>query len=251
MSQFKNAEASHAHSLRTLEMLYEYDDFMDSLRVVADFGCGSGLDLAWWATRESRDDPPEPHNYICYAVDHNVNQLEQQVLDLPNVWALPGNFEERVVPREVDLLWCHDAFQYALNPLQTLKVWNQSMNQDGMLLITVPQFQTYQYNRAVTRSVSGCYYHYNACNLMYMLAVNGFDCRDCYILKDANDPWLSMAVYKSDVEPMNPATTSWHDLAQTGLLNPSVLESLNKYGHVRQEELIFKWFDKDFYFVKD
>jgi hypothetical protein len=251
MTQFKNAEASHQHSLRTLESLYEYDDFMDSLRVVADMGCGAGLDIEWWATRETRDDPPEPHNYICYAVDTNPNSVEGRVRDISNIRVMTGSFEEKIVPRSIDMLWCHDAFQYVTSPIQTLKLWNECMNVDGMMVLTVPQFQSYQYNRMVTRSVSGCFYHYNACNLIYMLAVNGFDCRDSYILKEANDPWLSIAVYKSNVAPMNPATTSWFDLASAGLLNESVLASLNKYGHVRQEELLFKWFDKDFYYVKD
>lgn len=251
MDQFKNSEASHQHSLRTLTALYEYDDFMDSLSIVADMGSGSGLDIEWWATRETRDDPPEPHNYLCYAVDINQNIIEDRVRDLENVKVITGSFEERRTPRTVDLIWCHDAFQYAKNPLQTLKVWNETMNTDGMMVITVPQFQSYQYNRMVTRSVNGCFFHYNACNLIYMLAVNGFDCRDSYLLKEANDPWLSVAVYKSKVPPMDPSTTSWHDLAAAGLLNTSVMDSLNKYGHVRQEELIFKWFDKDFYYVKD
>lgn len=251
MANFKNSEASHEHSLNILELLYEYDDFMDSIQVVADFGCGAGLDLGWWATRETRDDPPEPHNYTCYAIDINPNSVDNSVAELPNVFVLPGDFETRVVPREVDLLWSHNSFQYAFNPLQTLKVWNDSMSYDGMMILTVPQFQSYQYNRMVTRSVSGCYYHYNACNLMYMLAVNGFDCRDSYILKEPNDPWLSIAVYKSRFEPMDPKTTSWFELAERGLLNESAMLSLNRYGEVRQEELIFKWFDKDFYQVKD
>ena len=210
MTTFKNSEASHQHSLRTLDSLYEYDDFMDSLRVVADMGCGSGLDIEWWATRETRDDPPEPHNYICYAVDINPSIVEDRISNLSNLRVMPGDFEQKIVPRSIDMLWCHDAFQYVKYPLQTLKLWNECMNPNGMMIITVPQMQSYQYNRAVT-----------------------------------------IAVYKSNVAPMDPATTSWFDLASAGLLNDSVLESLNRYGHVRQEELLFKWFDKDFYFVKD
>jgi len=167
------------------------------------------------------------------------------------VHAVTGNFEQRLIPRDIDFIWCHDAFQYIINPLETLRVWNQNMSRDGMLLLSVPQHQSHEYNRPVTRSYNGCYYHYNACNLMYMLAVNGFDCRDCYISKDINDPWLSIAVYKSHVEPMDPATTSWHDLALAGLLNDSVVASLTQYGHVRQEDMIFKWFDKDWNYVRD
>ena len=57
------------HSLKVLNQLYEYDSFMDSLKNVADMGCGTGEDINWWATLTTRDDPPEPHNYNCFAVD--------------------------------------------------------------------------------------------------------------------------------------------------------------------------------------
>jgi Methyltransferase domain len=251
MDQFKNSIASHEHSLNILNLLYEYDDFMDSLSVIADMGCGSGLDIEWWATRYNRDEPPEPHDYLCYAVDRNTSQIEPDIKKLPNVKVLEGNFEERLIPREVDLIYCHDAFQYVINPLQTLNNWHQNMSINGMLIITVPQFEGYQFNRMVTRSVNQCYYHYNTCNLMYMLAVNGFDCKDAFFYKESNNPWLNAVVYKSEHTPMDPATTSWHELVEKGLVNESVRLSLNKYGYVRQEDLLFTWLDKDFYFAKD
>ena len=50
MVPFKNAYESHEHSRKTLDLLYGYDSFLDSIESVADFGCGSGLDTHWWAT---------------------------------------------------------------------------------------------------------------------------------------------------------------------------------------------------------
>jgi hypothetical protein len=149
------------------------------------------------------------------------------------------------------MLWCHDAFQFALNPLATLKRWNENMNVNGMMVLSLPQQQVYEYNRLVTRSYNGMYHNYNVCNLMYMLAVNGFDCRDSYILKEENVPWITMAVYKSDVAPMAPENTTWYDLADCNLINDSVIDCLNKFGHVRQEMLLFNWLDKNFVFAKD
>jgi hypothetical protein len=84
-----------------------------------------------------------------------------------------------------------------------------------------------------------------------MLAVNGFDCNDAFFLKKENDPWLYAAVYKSDIPPMNPESTSWYHLAEMNLLNPSVVDSLNRNGYVKQEEIISRWLDKDFYFTKE
>jgi hypothetical protein len=84
-----------------------------------------------------------------------------------------------------------------------------------------------------------------------MLAVNGFDCRDAYFLKEENSPWISAAVYKTEIEPMDPKTTSWYDLADLNLLNDSVVNSLNKYGYVKQDEIITNWLDKDFHTSKE
>jgi trans-aconitate methyltransferase len=251
MDQFKNAHASHEHSLEILDLVYLYDDFMDSLGTVADMGCGHGLDINWWATAMTRDENPEPHNYVCYAVDRDIKKLSHDVAALPNVHPIQGDFEERILPREVDFLWCHDAFQYATNPLQTLKVWNESMNVNGMAVITIPQHQGYNFNRMVVRSMNGCYFNHNAVSMMYMLAVNGFDCKDAFFLKKDNNPWLSIAVYKSDIAPMDPKTTTWYELVEKNLVNDSVIESVNKYGHVRQEDLLFTWLDRDFHYIKD
>ena len=122
------------------------------------------------------------------------------------------------------------------------------MNTNGMLCLNVPMHTTYSYDRLQTRSFSGCYYTYNICNLTYMLAVNGFDCRDCYIYMAQNYGWIHFCVYKN-YEPFDPASTSWFDLAEKGLILDSAIDSLNKYGHVRQEELMFTWLDKDWRFA--
>ena len=253
MALFKNAEASHAHSRAFLDLIYQYDSFLDSLEVVADFGCGNGLDVEWWATLETRDEPAEPRDYLCYALDQNTKQIEQRVQQLPNVKLIEANFEttERPISRQIDLLWCHDAFQYALNPLQTLRVWNEMMSVNGMMVLTIPQLVHYQHNRLNNISRNGNYFNYNVVNLMYMLGVNGFDCRDAYFYKDMNDMWLYAAVYKSDVPPMDPQNATWHDIIDANLVNDSVRNSINAHGFVKQDDLLTTWLDRDFYRVKE
>mgnify|MGYP000729949324 CR=1 FL=1 len=247
---FKNAYESHDHSRGILDLLYGYDSFLDSLSIVADMGCGAGLDVEWWATLETRDEPPEPRNYIVYAIDKQ-QRLEDSAR-LPNVIPIEADFEsERVIPRNCDLLWSHDSFQYCLNPLGTLRRWNEQMNVNGMMVLSLPQNIHYQYNRLQNNSYSGVYYNHNIVSLTYMLAVNGFDCRDAYFYKNINDPWLYAAVYKSNVAPMDPATTTWYDLADRNLINDSAMASLNKYGFVKQEDLVTVWLDKDFYRMRE
>jgi hypothetical protein len=250
MSNFTTAQASHEHSLTILNLLYQYDSFMDGIKVVADMGCGQGLDINWWANVWTRDDPPEPRNYLCYAVDKNIKILDTLVAELPNVVPIEGDFTQRVVPRQVDLMWAHDSFQYSVAPLETLKVWNETMNINGMLVLCVPQHQSYEYNRLQTRSYNGVFYHYNVCNLMYMLAVSGFDCRDCYVWMDPNNKWMYFAVYKS-MDALDPKKTSWFDLADLNLVNDSVKLSLNNFGYVRQEDLLFTWLDRDWRFARN
>jgi SAM-dependent methyltransferase len=247
MARFKTAQESHAHSLKTLLALYEFDTFLDSLEVIADMGCGAGLDAQWWATLMDRDDPPQPHNYYTYAVDRDIRRVEPLTKDITRFKAIEADFETVKFPRSVDLIWCHDAFQYATNPLGTLRNWNSQMTPDGMLILAVDQNIGYEYNRLVHRTDSYCYFNHNVSNLIYMLAVNGFDCNDAYILKDTNDPWLHIAVYKSPIAPMDPGTTNWFALAELGLLHPSVTASLNRWGHLRQEDIIYPWFDKDWH----
>lgn len=248
---FKNEHESHEHSLDVLKMLYEYDTFMDSLKVVADMGCGSGLDAQWWAELTTRDDPPEPHNYIVYAIDKDVSKIDPSILkNNSNIHVVQEDYDKVHLSKKADLIWSHDTFQYSLNPMHTLNHWNRYMNINGMLALSVPMHTTYSYDRLQTRSFSGCYYTYNICNLMYMLAVNGFDCRDCYVYMAPNYGWVHFCVYKS-YDPFDPATTSWFDLAEKRLISDSAMDSLNKWGHVRQEDLMFTWLDKDWRFAKN
>lgn len=252
MGLFKNPEESFQHSQPIRELLYQYDSFLDSLEVIADYGCGAGLDIEWWATLTTRDDPPEPRNYLCYAVDKNIKQLEPRIHKYENIKILQADFEtEAPVSRQIDLLWCHDAFQYVVNPLTTLRLWNENMSVNGMLILSIPQNIHYEHSRLNNLSRNGWYFNHNIVNLMYMLGVNGFDCRDAYFYKDANDMWLHTAVYKSDVVPMNPKTTSWHDLVDANLVNESVKRCLERYGYIRQEELLTTWLDKDYYRIKE
>ncbi len=236
------------HSLKILNQLREYDSFLDSLKTIADMGCGTGEDIAWWAALQTRDDPPKPYNYNCFAVEKDVSKLSK-VPTLPNIKKVQKDFNQICLPIKVDLMFSHDSLQYSHNPLATLKLWNEMMNVNAMLVLAIPQHSGVEYNKYYSRTYSGCFYHYTPTNLIYMLAVNGFDCRDAYLLKQFNDPWVCVAVYKSDQEPRDPANTSWLDLVGTGLLHSSIENSINQFGYLRQEDIVMPWLDKENYFV--
>lgn len=234
---------------QTLDLINGYDTFLESLRTVCDMGCGTGADITWWAMLESKDDPPEPYNYNCFAVDRDQNKLNQ-VPDLENINKINRDFTDRqIIPVSIDLLWSYDSLQYSHNPLETLRFWNEQMTVNGMLVLHVPQTNGVEYNRYYSRTYNNCYYNHTPTSLIYMLAVNGFDCRDAYLLKKFNDPWIQIAVYKSEIEPMDPKITSWFDLADKNLLHPSVVQSITKNGFLRQEEIIMPWLDKENYYI--
>ena len=250
MGLFKNTYESHQHSLKVLNLLREYDTFLESLSVIADMGCGCGLDTKWWAELTTRDTTPEPLNYLVYAVDKNIKKIEQDVLQLKNVTPIEGDFEDRIVPRQVDLMWAHDVLQYAKDPFKCLSTWKSTMNTNGMLILSIPQSTYIKDNRLVTVSYSGQYYNYNVLNLMYMLAASGFDCRDAYFYREQNSPWLYAAVYATQNKPFSERPT-WFELADMKLVNESVINSLNKYGYVKLDEILVCWMDKENYFIKD
>jgi SAM-dependent methyltransferase len=240
---FSSEQQSHEHSLYTLEGLFEYDDFMESVASVVDMGCGSGLDLEWWASRTTRDDVPTPLNIKCTGVDllpelsvaNRYKNITYRNIDFEN-----GRFEKN----KFDVLWCHDAFQYVINPLETLKQWWNTITPGGMMVIIVPQFTNIELRRQAFDQPDYCYNNWTMVNLIHHLAVSGFDCQNGFFQKAPNDPWIHAIVYKSDHEPMNPRTTKWYELSEKNLLPDSAVTSINKYGYLRQQDLILPWLDK-------
>ena len=242
---FATPQQSHAHSRRILDMLYEYDDFMGSISTLVDLGCGTGTDLEWWATRTTRDDNPQPLNILCKGLD--IAPALSLADRLPNVKFHSQDFEqplELLDGKRYDVMWCHDAFQYCTNPLATLAHWWEAAADDAMLVISVPQTTNIYRGHQHFTQETGVYHHYTMVNLIHMLAVSGWDCKNGFFLKEANDPWLNAVVYKSATKPMDPKTTTWYDLAELDLLPGSAAACVQKHGEVRQSELTLIWLNK-------
>jgi SAM-dependent methyltransferase len=248
---FTSAAASHAHSLETLNLLYEYDDFMSSVRHMADIGCGLGHDTEWWATRTTRDEKPTPLDIKCTGID--LLPEFSIAKRYRNMQYLNQNFEEPLLhgKNRYDVIWCHDAFQYALKPLDTLRNWHTAMYNNGMLIIVVPQTTLLEYNREAFDQRDFVYYNWTLVSLIHALAVSGFDCREGFFKKAAGDPWLHAVVYKSAHAPMNPQTTRWTDLADRNLLPECVIASANRWGQVRQADLVLPWLTRALYSMGD
>jgi SAM-dependent methyltransferase len=242
--KFEHSTSSHEHSLETLNQLYEYDDFMYSIRTLVDLGCGRGNDLEWWATRNTRDETPRPLDIKCTGVD--LQETFPLTKQYSNVTYQQCDFETPIEsPKEgFDILWCHDSFQYAISPIQTLTNWWNMASPGGMLYICVPNTQRI-YRRQLDYALpGGNYYHYTLVNLMYMLATTGWDCRSGFFKQAPGDEWIHACVYKSDIAPMDPKTTTWYKLSELKLLPQSTDASINAHGYLRQEDLIIQWLDR-------
>lgn len=240
---FSRAEDSHNHSLETLNQLYQYDDFMSSIRTVLDLGCGNGKDMEWWATRTTREDNPQTLNIRCTGID--------LLPELPltkrhnNIFYQSGNFEDKIpsTPQGFDVLWCHDAFQYALNPVATLSQWWHLSSPGAMLYLSIPTTQRVHRNQLDFYLASGCYYHHTLVSLINMLATAGWDCNTGFFKQMPNDSWIHAVVYKSLHAPLDPKTTTWHRLSELGLLPASAVKSIQAHNHLRQQDLVVPWVD--------
>jgi len=241
---FTSVEDSHAHSLETLNLLYEYDDFMESLTTMADMGCGLGYDLKWWATRTTRDESARPLNIKCTGIDLGPSLAIAR--SYANIQYCSQDFEQSLIKQKqkFDVIWCHDAFQYAVNPLHTLALWHSCLAQDGMLVLILPQATNIEFRVQAFDQRDRVYYNWTMVGLIHALAVSGFDCAGGFFCKNPSDPWLHAIVYRSDIGPQNPATTSWYQLAEQGLLPDSAEVSVNQHGYVRQRDLLLPWLDK-------
>ena len=239
-SSFQNQAQSHEHSLRTLNLMYEYDDFMESVGTVADLGSGNQLlDLEWWTTRTTRDELTIPLKIKGTAIDLEVPA--RKVNNVSFTKADIQTFSE--VKRNFDVLWCHDVFQFLENPYQALSSWYHLAADDGMLVLIFPQTVNMEYNQQAYNLLPGHLYHYSITSLIYMLSVCGWDCKGGFFKKTPGNEWLHAIVYKSKIPPMKPGI-SWYELSEKGLLPETADQSISKYGYIRQQQLVLPWLDK-------
>ena len=244
MSSFGSPHEKHEHSFKNvLSYMYEYDDFMDSVGRVIDLGCDvEATDMLWWANATTRDETQTPLGIKCVG----VNTFEKLNVKHNNISYQNHDIESlNRVKRTFDIVWCYDQLQYLLNPYQALSNWWHIAEKDAMLVIAVPQTVNTEYHIQEYNLSLGHKYHYTMPQLIYMLAVSGWDCRSGFFKKTPGNSWLYAIVYKSNVEPIDPKETNIYKLAeQTELLPQCAVDGIHKYGKLRQRDLILPWLDK-------
>jgi hypothetical protein len=242
---FTSSTERFEHSLKNvLSHLVEYDSFMESVARVAGLGSDKeAFDMLWWADAKTRDDVPIDLNIKCTV----INTIDKILPSHKNIaFQRESITKPSKTKKPYDVLWAYDVLQYVTDPYATLANWWKIATTDSMLVIAVPQTTNLEFNKQEFHVRKNHKYHYTLPMLIYMLAVNGWDCKDGFFKKEPNDPWLYAIVYRSNIKPKDPTITNLYHIAEdTDLLPDCVVRSLNKHGLLRQRDLELSWIDKN------
>ena len=242
-SSFTSQELAYQHSKKhILDLFYQYDDFMESIGRVVDLGCDTeALNMLWFADAVTNDDIQEPLNIKCVG-QSNIDRLLVKHNSISFQKGSPESLNK--TKKKFDVLFCHDTLHFIMNPYQALCNWWHIANKDAMLVIAVQQTTNVEFNTLEFNAQMNHKYHYTIPMLIYMLAVNGWDCNGGFFKKAIGDPWIFAVAYRSDTKPMDPNKTNLYKLIEeTDLLPKSAVSSIEKYGILRQRDLVLPWLD--------
>lgn len=240
---------SHQHSLDTLNHLNSHYDFKISVGSVLDVGCALELmDLRYWANLTDElniNDPNKPLNINCVGLSN---------LDIPKPTEKNIKFKKQdfntghgfgEFKTQFDVVWCHDVMQYSWNPIWFLNNINQVMSDGAMLYLCVPSTVNVLYNKFTSYTPSHCYNTFTITQILYLLALNGFEIKDFHIKKEPFVDIIEAVTYKN-TEPLDYNTT-WYDLLEKDLLSDSMAEIVQRNGYLSNQGLISKWLDGTVY----
>jgi hypothetical protein len=81
-------------------------------------------------------------------------------------------------------------------------------------------------------------------NLLHVLSVSGWNCSKGFFQKRVGDPWITAIVYPGEYVAADPRKTTWYELCDAGVLPDSVVNSIQRHGYLRQQDLTLPWIDK-------
>jgi len=229
------------NSIDVLNLLDQKTEFMDSLSVVADMGCGKGQDSFWWSTRKDVDD--KPRNLFVFSVDRLL-QIDNHYRHKNLRFVKEDYSNTTIAKNRVDTVWAYNSFQFSTNPVKTLRHWWDIMNTNGLLSISIPQTNYIDdLSRWQMTNPSGVLWPHNMCSLIYLLAACGFDCAEGHFRQKRHEDMIHLMAYKSEFRPMDLEDASLYLLDEMKLLPPSASACVKKFGMLRHEFLHLEWLD--------
>jgi hypothetical protein len=233
-------QESYEHSLVTLGIIEQLDDYLSNIETVCDMGAGDGLDAVWWATLVDPDG--RPRKIKTTAVELYPTQTIKTAGDMS--WRFEDFSTVELPPQ--DIIWCHDSLQYAMNPVGTLFHWHKLLRTDGLLIVEIPYILGINDHRdrlkIDVKIDSGVYHIYTLSNLIVQLASAGFDCRTAHFQLDRDRGWIRAAVYRTEDEPK--MYRDLYELKDTKRLPFSLDARLSGMNNFNEIDLVVEWIDR-------
>lgn len=238
-----DSQQSHEHSLATLQVLDQFDDFKASIKTMADFGCGKGLDLEYWANMQENLEDGTKGRYLdfnCVGLDLTAekNKPSRKNITYRNV---DLNVSERYWSIPFDIVWCHNVMQYLHSPVEFLGNVNRNMSQGGMLYLCVPSTVNVLHHMFQNYTPSNHLNTFTVTQLIYLLALNGFDVKEYYLQKRKHEDIIQALVYK-EREPL-PYNTSWYEMVDMDILNDDIRKLVLSNNLLSDQGLVHTWVD--------
>lgn len=233
---------SHEHSMQTLLLLNEFDDFKNSIKHMADFGCGKGLDLEYWGNmcENTENGPGRYLNFNCVGFDLNaeLNKPSRKNIKYKN---FDLNSDEPMWSVPFDVIWCHQVMQHIYSPVEFLGRINRNLSKGGMLYLSVPSTVNVQHHLFQNYTPPAHYNTFTVTQIIYLLALNGFDVKDFYLQKRKFEDIIQVLVYK-ERDPL-PYDTSWYAMADMDILSDDIKEIVMKNGVLSDLGIVTTWLD--------
>ena len=224
-------------------MLNGFDDFKASVKHMADFGCGKGYDVEYWGHMQEFTEDGKPGRYLninCVGFDLDA---ESNTPSRKNIKYKNHDFNSHDVIWSVpfDIVWCHNLMQHIYSPVEFLGRVNKAMATGSMLYLCVPSTVTVFQNKFQNYTPGLHYNTFTVSQILYLIAINGFDVKDFYLQKEKHVDLIQVLTYK-EMEPL-PYNTTWYEMADMGILNDNITELVMKNGTLNDQGLITTWLD--------
>tara|TARA_B100001093_G_scaffold387664_1_gene373689 strand:- start:2573 stop:3343 length:771 start_codon:yes stop_codon:yes gene_type:complete len=238
---------SHQHSLEALNLLNGFDDFKLSIKHMADFGCGNGKDLEYWANMQEFDEDGNPSRYLnfnCVGFDLHA---ENNVPSRQNIKYKKHDFnkDDTIWSVPFDVVWCHNVMQHIYSPVEFLGKVNRAMSMGSMLYLCVPSTVSVYHKRFQNYTPSNNFSTFTVSQIIYLLALNGFDVKDFYLQKEKYTDFIQVLTYKE--RDCLPYDTSWYAMVDMDILSENIKEQVMVNGALSDQGLITRWLSGEVY----